>query len=212
MKFLHNRADKEQLKATLAAETFARVTLSFYRYVKLGEVPALRDTLYAQWKELGVLGRIYLAEEGINAQLSVPEPQFEAFKANLENREELRGMPFKIAIEDDGQSFYKLIVRIKSKIVADGLDDKAFDSSDVGTHLTAQEFNEAMEDGETMVVDVRNYYESEVGHFEGAYCPDVDTFREELPMIVNELRQHKDKKVLLYCTGGIRCEKASAYL
>ena len=69
-----------------------------------------------------------------------------------------------------------------------------------------------MEDPESITVDMRNYYESEVGHFENAICPDVETFREELPVVKDLLDSHKDKKILLYCTGGIRCEKASAYL
>ena len=92
------------------------------------------------------------------------------------------------------------------------MEDGTNDVTNVGNHLSAKEFNDAMENPETIVVDMRNHYESEVGHFKGAICPDADTFREELPMIINELEELKDKKVLLYCTGGIRCEKASAYL
>lgn len=209
---LHNRVDKRVLKERLMAEDFKRVTLSFYRYVILNNIEEFRDKLYLMWNELNVLGRIYIATEGINAQLSVPEANFEAFKTQLYAIPEFTDVPFKIAVEDDGKSFYKLIVRIKSKIVADGLNDNTFDVTNVGNHLTAREFNAAMNDPKAVVVDFRNHYESEVGHFKGAILPDADTFRDELPMVVDMLADNKDAKLLLYCTGGIRCEKASAYL
>ena len=109
------------------------------------------------------------------------------------------------------RTFY-ILIKIKDKIVADGLDDSSFDVTDTGKHLSANEFNQAMKAPNTIVVDMRNQYESEVGHFQGAICPDADTFREELPMVKDQLKGKEDKKILLYCTGGIRCEKASAYL
>lgn len=209
---LHNKLSKEELKLKLAAEPFKRRTLSFYRYVILENVEQLRDELYRQWSELDILGRIYVAHEGINAQMSVPEHNWEKFVSGLYADPRFKDVPFKIAVEDDGKSFYKLIVRVKQKIVADGLNDDSFDVTNVGKHLDAKEFNEAMELPGTVVVDMRNHYESEVGHFEGAICPDVDTFKEELPAVLDMLKDKKDNKVLLYCTGGIRCEKASAYL
>ncbi|HMV44249.1 MAG TPA: rhodanese-related sulfurtransferase [Leptospiraceae bacterium] len=203
---------KDELRKRLQEENFKRVTLSFYRYTKIENPNELRLQLLSEWGNLNVFGRIYLAKEGVNAQLSVPEFNFEKFKAQLNSLEYSKNMPLKIAIEDDGKSFFKLTIKVKEKIVADGLDDSSFDPSNVGKHLTAQEFNKALEDPNTVVVDVRNHYESEIGHFEKAICPDADTFREELPMIVDLLQDKKDKKILLYCTGGIRCEKASAYL
>lgn len=211
MPLLHNRIDKKILKERLAEETFRRITLSFYRYVIIDDVNTLRNELWKQWNELGIFGRIYLAHEGINAQMSVPEHNAEAFKEKLYADARFKDVPLKIAVEDDGKSFYKLIVRVKKKIVADGLKDDSFDVTNVGKHLSAKEFNEALEQPGTIVVDMRNHYESEVGHFENAICPDADTFKEELPMVLDQLKEHKDKKILLYCTGGIRCEKASAY-
>ena len=180
--------------------------------IKIENPEELRIQLLREWGELGVFGRIYLAYEGVNAQLSVPESNFEKFKLQLDSVSYLKDMPLKIAIEDDGKSFYQLTIKVRPKIVADGLDDASFDTSNVGKHLSAVEFNEALEDPKVVVVDVRNHYESEVGHFENALLPDADTFKEELPMIVDMLQDKKDKKILLYCTGGIRCEKASAYL
>ncbi len=209
---LHNKYDKQILRKHLLAENFKRVTLSFYRYVLLENTEELRDELYLRFQELNVLGRIYIAAEGINAQLSVPEFNFEKFRTLIDTYVQFANVEFKIAVEDDGKSFYKLIVRIKNKIVADGLSDDTFDVTNVGNHLSAREWNDAMKSPESIVVDMRNHYESEVGHFKEALLPDADTFKQELPMVVDLLKDKKDKKILLYCTGGIRCEKASAYL
>jgi UPF0176 protein len=208
---LHNRIDKRELKKRLMDEPIKRVTLSFYRYVIIDTPNEYRDELYKRWDALNVKGRIYVAREGVNAQLSVPEENFETFKKDVESDKYLVNVPFKIAVEDDGKSFYKLLLKVRKKIVADGLNDDAFDVTNVGKHLSAKEFNEALEQEGTVVVDMRNHYESEVGRFENAICPDVDTFREELEWVTENLKDKKDSKVLLYCTGGIRCEKASAY-
>lgn len=208
---LYNKYDKEFLQKKLIEEDFNRVTISFYRYVIIKDPYQLRDELYEEWSEMEVLGRTYLAKEGINAQMSVPEHHWEEFILRLQARKIFENMPIKKAVEDDGKSFYKLKLKVRNKIVADGLVDGTFDVTNVGRHLTAKEFNQAMKDPNSIVIDMRNHYESEVGHFEGAVCPEVDTFREELPEVEKILEEHKGKKVLLYCTGGIRCEKASAY-
>jgi UPF0176 protein len=209
---LQNRVNKKELKKRIQEETIERITVSFYRYVIIPNPQELRDSLFKQWSDLNILGRIYLATEGINAQMSVPKENWETFKANLYANEFFTDVPFKIAVEDNGKSFYKLTIKTRNKIVADGIDEGSFDVTNVGNHLTAKEFNEAMESPDTIVVDMRNHYESEVGRFVGALCPDADTFREELPIVIDELKDKKDKKILMYCTGGIRCEKASAYL
>ena len=207
---LHNKYDKETLTRRLLAEDFSRKTVSFYRYVLLDDVAQFRDSLYIRLQELNVLGRIYVAREGINAQISVPEFNWEKFLMFLDTTPELKGVDLKIAIEDDGKSFIKLIVRVRSKIVADGLNDGDFDVTNVGNHLNAKEFNAALQQPGTVVVDLRNHYESEVGHFKGAILPQADTFRQELPMVLDLLQDKKDNKILLYCTGGVRCEKAIA--
>jgi UPF0176 protein len=210
-KFLFNTLSKDELKARLKNEPFNRTTLSFYRYVRIGNPAEFRDQLYLRFEELNVLGRTYVAAEGINSQISVPEHHLEAFRALIDNTPELAGIPFKIAVEDNGKSFYKLIVRVRNKIVADGLNDNAFDVTNVGKHLSAREFNEAMEQPGTIVLDMRNHYESEIGHFQNAMLPDTDTFKETLQVSADMISDRKDAKILLYCTGGIRCEKASAY-
>lgn len=208
---LRNLVSKQLLKQRLSEETFNRKTVSFYRYFKIEDVENFRNHLYIDFEALNILGRIYVAAEGINAQISVPEHNWDIFKNYLEEQPLLKNMPLKIAVEDNGKSFYKLIVRIKSKIVADGLNDNAFDVTNVGNHLTAKEFNEAMQQSGTIVVDMRNHYESEVGFFKDALKPDADTFRDALPQAIEMTKNNKDNKILLYCTGGIRCEKASAY-
>lgn len=209
---LYNRFNKEELKERLMGEIFKRKTISFYRYVLIQEPLEFRNQLYRDWSILDCLGRIYVAREGINAQMSIPEHHLDTFLAQLNELPELKEMPIKYAIEDDGKSFYKLTIKVRPKIVADGLDENAFDASNVGKHLTATEFHDLVDDPSCLLIDMRNHYESEIGHFKGAICPEADTFREEIELVVNDLKDQKDRKILLYCTGGIRCEKASAYL
>ncbi|HWY99346.1 MAG TPA: rhodanese-related sulfurtransferase, partial [Bacteroidia bacterium] len=210
--FLHNRVNKKELRKKVAAETFKRITLSFYRYVYIENPVKLRDELFAYWQSLNVLGRIYIANEGINAQLSVPESNFKAFIENIRQNPLFAEVPFKYAIEDDNKSFFALIMKVKKKIVADGLKDNAFDTENTGQRLDAITFHKMVDEPNTVVVDMRNNYESEVGRFYNAICPDVKTFREELPKVLDILEDKRDKNILLYCTGGIRCEKASAWL
>jgi UPF0176 protein len=209
---LHNRVSADLLKQQLAAETFRRVTTSFYQYAKIEDPNAFRDQLYEQLFALGVFGRIYVAHEGINAQVSIPEHNFEAFKSCLYAVPFLNGIRLNIAVDDDGKSFWVLKIKVRDKIVADGIDDPSFDMANKGKYLDAQQFNELTEDPDTIVVDMRNHYEYEVGHFEQAIEVPSDTFREQLPMAIDMLKDNKDKNIVMYCTGGIRCEKASAYM
>ena len=189
-----------------------RLTLSFYQYAQIGNPELFRNFLFIAWNELDVLGRIYVAHEGVNGQLSVPAENFDALKAHIDSISFLENVRLNIAVEQDNMSFLKLKVKVRNKIVADGLNDETFDVTNKGVHLKASEFNKLLEDPNTICVDMRNHYESEIGHFEGAVTPDVDTFRDSLDIIEEDLRAHKeDKNLLMYCTGGIRCEKASAY-
>jgi len=210
-KNMFNKLSKEQGLKLLEQEGFERKTISFYRYVIIDSPYELRDELYESWKELGVLGRIYLAHEGVNAQLSVPESNFDEFVKLVHANPFFTHMPFKIAVEDDGNSFFKLTIKVRKQIVSDGLSIDEYDVTNVGQHLDAKSWNNALEKGAT-VVDMRNHYESEIGKFKGAICPDVETFKEELPEVKKMLEGKEDEQILLYCTGGIRCEKTSAYL
>ena len=209
---LYNTLSAEERKALIAEAGLDRLTISFYAYHQIGNPSLFRDYLFIHWNDLEVLGRIYVAHEGINAQLSVPAIHFNAFKAHLDSITFLENVRLNIAIEQDNFSFLKLKVKVRHKIVADGLNDASFDVTDIGVHLDAEKFNDIIEDPNTVLVDMRNHYESEIGHFKNAVTPDVDTFRDSLDLIEEDLRAHKeDKNLVMYCTGGIRCEKASAY-
>jgi UPF0176 protein len=213
MPVLHNRISNEELKARMLAETEPRTTVSFYKYFPIEDPALFRDQLYVRFDALKVFGRIYIAREGINAQVSVPQSRFETFKEALYTADpSLEGLRLNIAVDDDGKSFWVLRMKVRKQIVADGIDDPAFNPSNVGHYLKAEEVNKMAEDPETIFVDMRNHYEYEVGHFENALEVPSDTFREQLPMALDMLKDQKDKNIVMYCTGGIRCEKASAYM
>lgn len=209
---LYNTLSAEERAALIDEAGKQRLTLSFYAYAKIEDPKKFRDDLFIAWNELDALGRTYVAKEGINAQMSVPAENLEVFRETLERYDFMKDIRLNVAVEQDDHSFLKLTVKVRDKIVADGLDDDTFDVTDIGVHLKAKEFNQILEDPNTIVVDFRNHYESEIGHFKGAITPDVETFRESLPIINEQLKDYKeDKNLVMYCTGGIRCEKASAY-
>ena len=208
---LHNKIASEQLKKQLADEPFRRLTISFYRYVDIADPAAFRDELYRALFDLKVFGRIYVAAEGINAQISVPEHHMDAFRDYLYHFPLLNHTRLNVAI-DHGQSFWVLKIKVREKIVADGLNEPGFSVANKGQYVDAARFNALVEDPDTIVVDMRNHYEYEVGHFERAVPVPSDTFRDQLPMAVDMLKDKKDKNIVMYCTGGIRCEKASAWL
>jgi UPF0176 protein len=209
---LYNRIDGRVLKEKMRSTGEKRVTISFYKYHHILNPPDFRNELYVNLENLGVLGRVYIANEGINAQISVPRENLDSFRNYLYSIQFLNNVRLNVAVQDDGKSFFKLKILVRKKIVADGLDDKSFDVTNTGVHVNASEFNKLAEQDDTIIVDMRNHYESEVGHFKGALCPDVDTFREELQIIEDIMNEQKNKKLLMYCTGGIRCEKASAWM
>ncbi len=210
---LYNKHSAEERARIIDENSQERRTLSFYKYFKLGNPELFRDYLFFVWSKLDILGRIYVANEGINAQISVPNENYNKFEKSIEEITPLNGIRLNLAVEHYSKSFLKLTIKVREKIVADGLDDKSFDVTQIGDHLNAKEFNKMLNDKNTVCIDMRNHYESEIGFFKGAVKPDVDTFRESLEVIDEQLEQNgKDKNYLMYCTGGIRCEKASAYL
>ncbi|MBB3123235.1 UPF0176 protein [Mesoflavibacter sabulilitoris] len=209
---LYNKLSANERAELIEKAGKERLTLSFYKYARISNPQEFRDQLFIKWDSLDVLGRIYVATEGINAQLSLPADNFENFKTHLDRIDFLENVRLNIAVEQDNMSFLKLKVKVRDKIVADGLNDETFDVTNKGIHVNAEMFNDLIEDENTVLVDMRNHYESEIGHFKNAVTPDVDTFRESLDIIEDDLKAHKeDKKLVMYCTGGIRCEKASAY-
>ncbi len=212
MAILHNRVSQKELKERLYQETEPRTTISFYHYFPIDDPTAFRDELFVRLNELKVFGRIYVAHEGINAQASVPASRFEDFKNYLYSIPPLNGIRLNIAVDDDGKSFWVLKVKVREKIVADGIRDPNFSMERKGKYVNAKQMNELLNDPDTIVIDMRNHYEYEVGHFVNALEIPSDTFREQLPMAVEMMENKKDKNIIMYCTGGIRCEKASAYM
>lgn len=212
MATLHNRISRKELKERILKDNTPRTTISFYCYFKIVEPILFRNKLYADLKQMGVLGRIYLATEGINAQISVPSENFESFRTYLYSIEPLNLLRLNVAVDDDGKSFYVLDIKVRKKIVADGIDDATFSMEQKGKYVNAAAFNKLTADAETVIIDMRNHYEYEVGHFENAIEIPSDTFREQLPMAVEMMQANKEKNIIMYCTGGIRCEKASAYM
>ena len=210
---LYNKLSKKDRIKLIEKAGEKRFTLSFYKYELIKNLEIFRNFLFVQFNSIDVLGRIYIANEGINAQLSLPAKNIYLLKKVLDEISFLKNVRLNIAIEHDNESFLKLKIKIRDKIVADGLGNDEYDLKNNGIHVNASEFNELLNDENTIAIDMRNHYESEIGHFEGANLPDVDTFRESLPIINKKYSKYKkDKKILMYCTGGIRCEKASAYL
>lgn len=209
---LHNRVNRRELKAIIQADSTVRMTISFYKYHKIENPSLFRDYLYVELKKIGVLGRIYIAHEGINAQISVPEQNLDIFKNFLESIDFLKGLRLNIAIDDDGKSFFNLSVKVREKVVADGLNDENFDPSNTGAYLDAHGVNEMITQGKVTLVDMRNHYEYEVGHFENALEVPSETFREQLPMALDMLKGKEKENIIMYCTGGIRCEKATAWM
>lgn len=209
---LHNRISRKELKERIAKDNTPRTTISFYNYIHIPDPADFRNVLYRQLYELGVLGRIYVAEEGINAQISVPTAAVDKFRSYLYTLPGFDGLRLNIAVDDDGKSFFVLDVKVRKKIVADGIEDPGFSMQRKGRYVDAEDFNRLTSDPSTIVIDMRNHYEYEVGHFRDAIEVPSDTFRDQLPMAVDMMKDRKDTNIIMYCTGGIRCEKASAYM
>ena len=195
MAALHNRVDQRELKKRLYEETEPRLTVSFYKYFPILNPAAFRDDLYKSLNDLQVFGRIYVASEGINAQASVPESNFEKFKSCLYSIPELNQLRINIAVDDDGKSFWVLKVKLRDKIVADGISDPNFSMEKLGKYVNAEQFNAMTDDPETVIIDMRNHYEYEVGHFNKAIEIPSDTFREQLPMAADMMSANKDRNI-----------------
>ena len=211
---LWNKLNKEELEEQLRDIGHEFLTISFYKYARIANPHLFRDHLFLMWSKLDVVGRTYIASEGINAQIAVPTKNISLFREELYQIDFLNGIRLNFAVDESEAEFpfLKLKIKVRNKILADGLNDETFDVTKKGKHLNAEEFNALTDDPETLLIDFRNHYESEVGYFEGAILPDVDTFRDSLPKIEKEiLKGNEHKNIVMYCTGGIRCEKASAW-
>ncbi|MFC4767599.1 rhodanese-related sulfurtransferase [Effusibacillus consociatus] len=185
--------------------------LLYYKYVRI-EDPVEYAQQHLQFcKDLGLKGRILVAEEGINGTVSGTVEQTETYMEEIRKDPRFADMVFKID-EADGHAFKKMFVRPRKELVTFRLEEDIDPNQLTGKYLSPKEFYEALQDPDVIVLDGRNDYEYDIGHFRGAIRPEVESFREFPEWIRENLSQYKDKKILTYCTGGIRCEKLSGFL
>lgn len=212
MAVLHNRVSRKLLKQKAAADTTPRTTLSFYCYFTIDNPETFRNEWYVHLSKLNVYGRIYVANEGINGQINCPSASLEQLRSFIYSHPHMDGLRLNLAVDDNTHSFYVLDIKVRKRIVADGIEDSSFSMENRGRYVDAKAFNELVKQPETLVIDMRNHYEYEVGHFKNAIEVPSDTFREQLPMAVEMMKEDKARNIIMYCTGGIRCEKASAWM
>ncbi|MBI5066311.1 rhodanese-related sulfurtransferase [Candidatus Woesearchaeota archaeon] len=179
--------------------------ISLYKYADIKEPELLRDQLRDFCTQRGILGRILVSNEGINAAISGRIEQIEELKNFF--LKQFKDITFREQ-KCEKNSYHKLVVRVRPEVVVFG---EKVDLSKTGTHLSPKEFNEAVKDKDTIILDARNDFEYKVGKFKNAIDLGIEKFS-EFPKAVKKIENLKDKKIVMYCTGGIRCEKASAFL
>ena len=185
--------------------------LLYYKYIKIDDAETYAKRHLKFCKALGVMGRILVADEGINGTVSGTPDQCDAYVQALHMDPRFSDMEFKID-ESNGHAFKKIFVRYRKEIVTLSLEDDLDPNEISGNHLSPKEFMEALETDDVLIIDARNDYEYDIGHFRNAIRPDVASFREFPQWIKENMEQFKDKKILAYCTGGIRCEKFTGLL
>ncbi len=183
---------------------------TFYRFVRLQDLPELRQAIRDRCLALGLKGTVLLAAEGINATLVGPHRQLETFIAWL--REDARFCDIRPRWSETARSpFRKLRVRLKREIVTLGRPDLD-PAATTGKHVPPDAWDALLEDPETLVIDTRNRYEVSVGRFRGAVSPDTESFRHFPDWVREQLDPQRHRRIAMYCTGGIRCEKATAFM
>ncbi|MCF8567202.1 rhodanese-related sulfurtransferase [Alicyclobacillus tolerans] len=184
--------------------------LLFYKYVPIANYESYAKEHLEFCKELGLRGRILVAPEGINGTVSGTVEQTDRYMESLKSDPRFQDMEFKID-ESEKHAFKKMFVRPKREIVTMRLDQDIHPWEMTGKHLSPREFFEKIQSEDVLVIDGRNEYEYDIGHFRNAIRPKVRAFREFPEWIRNNLGEFKEKPVLMYCTGGIRCEKLSGF-
>lgn len=185
--------------------------LLYYNYVHLEDPEGFAKEHLDFCNELGLKGRILVAEEGMNGTVSGTEEATNKYMEAMHKDPRFADMMFKVD-EAEGHTFKKMHVRPRPELVTLRLENDINPKETTGNYLTPKEFYEAMQDEDTVVIDARNDYEYDLGHFRGAIRPDIHTFRELPEWIEENKEQLEDKRILTYCTGGIRCEKFSGWL
>lgn len=185
--------------------------LLYYKYVPIDDPESYKDEHLKFCKDLGLLGRIIVAPEGINGTVSGTYEQTQIYMDHLKADPRFEDIVFKID-EVEEHAFSKMFVRHKKELVTWRFEDDVDPNQLSGKRLSPKEFYEALQDEDVIVIDGRNDYEYEIGHFRGAIRPDVKASRDFPKWVRENISEFKDKKVLTYCTGGIRCEKFSGFL
>mgnify|MGYP006078017571 FL=1 len=186
--------------------------LLYYKYARLEDPDAYAEEHRRVCKDLGLYGRILIAKEGLNGTVSGTKENCAKYRAVLDSDPLTQGIAWKIDPEE-GHVFSKLSIKVRDEVVTLELGEEDFNPIDLtATHLNPVKWREAMKEDNVVILDARNDYEWEIGRFEGAVLPDVPSFR-DLPKWVRDHRDELEgKKILTYCTGGIRCEKFSGFL
>jgi len=180
----------------------------FYKFAEINNPNNFAKLHLEYCKNSGLLGKVLVAEEGINGSLSGNKDQIESYKSYLTSQEQFSDIVFKEELSTF-HPFKKMIVIIKREIIRMDQDP---DMKRTGKYISAKQLLDLYNSGEEFIIlDARNRYESEVGKFKNALIPEIDSFR-EFPKALQNLKDKKDKKIITYCTGGIRCEKATAYM
>lgn len=185
--------------------------LLFYKFVEIPEAEQFAQDHLIYCKELGIKGRILIANEGINGTLSGTVQQTEQYMNDLRQNPLFADMVFKVD-EADGHAFKKMFVRYKKELVTFRVDEELNPNILSGKRLNPQQFYEYLQREDVIVLDGRSGYEYDLGHFRNAIRPEVDSFREFPEWIRENMSEFKDKPILTYCTGGIRCEKLSGFM
>lgn len=203
-------AEKGKVNRIMSQEKKYRVLL-YYKYVHIDEPEEFAADHLRFCQEIGIKGRILVAHEGINGTVSGTVEQTDVYMETLRQDPRFEHMVFKID-ESEQHAFKKIFVRPRDEIVSLRLDEDLDPNEETGKHLSPKEWKEQLESGDAIILDARNDYEYDIGHFRHAIRPDITSFRELPAWIKDNLTDQKDKKILTYCTGGIRCEKFSGYL
>jgi len=183
---------------------------ALYKFVTLSDYQDLKPKVLKQLLDRNIRGTLLLALEGINGTISGDEKELHAFLEWLQIDKRFSGIDYKISYHLE-QPFNRTKVKLKKEIVTMGVD--TIDPNQiVGTYVEPQDWNELISDPNTILIDTRNNYEVNIGSFKGAITPNTETFREFPDYVKENLDPNKNQKVAMFCTGGIRCEKASAYM
>jgi UPF0176 protein len=183
--------------------------ISFYRFINIESKDLIKEKFSTLCKRLKILGTLIIANEGLNGMLAGSSESIDKVLSEL--------FDFGIKSEDvkisfsEIKPFNRLRIKLKDEIISLGNADKSNPNKMVGKYVEPEDWNKAMEDKDVILIDTRNHYETSIGTFNGALVPNINTFK-DFPDFVQRMEDKKDKKIAMFCTGGVRCEKASSYM